>query len=390
MKKITYVTGNKAKIDSARQILEPLGYVVDNIKMDTIEIQADTTEEVAIYSAKWASEKLKCNVLKNDLGLYVEALNGFPGVYTHYADDTLGEDGLLKLLDGVENRKAYFKEVLAYCEYGKEPITFTGITYGTIAKEKSGRYGWSWDFIFIPDGQEKTLGYYPDDERWKFWSLEAYEKLVHYLEKKDTTQLEDKRTEKIVAQKDVVNLLFGDSIAYGVGDDEHFGWFNRMQYKTRYRLNHYYCNLSMPGQSSCDIISRFEQETKSRFNEEDHYRLLFAFGIKDALLINQNADHDKVFKENIIRIINIAKKYTNDITFLGLLDVDLEKRKEYNEDSIRKINSILKEVCESHNVHFINITNKLDLKDLCDGLHPNSIGHEILATYICDKIYKEN
>lgn len=102
MKKITYVTGNWAKIDSAKQILEPLGFTIDNVKMDTLEIQADDTSEVAKYSAKWASEKLKCAVLKNDSGLFVEALNGFPGVYTHYVDDTIGEDGLLKLLDGVK------------------------------------------------------------------------------------------------------------------------------------------------------------------------------------------------------------------------------------------------------------------------------------------------
>lgn len=91
MKKITYVTGNWTKIDSARQVLEPLGFEIDNVKMETIEIQADDVEEVAKYSAKWASQKLKCDVLKNDTGLFVEALNGFPGPYTHYADDTIGE-----------------------------------------------------------------------------------------------------------------------------------------------------------------------------------------------------------------------------------------------------------------------------------------------------------
>jgi len=184
MKTITYVTGNWAKIDSAKQVLEPLGFTVDNIKMETPELQADDVEEVAKYSAKWASNELKKAVLKNDSGLFVEALNGFPGVYTHYVDDTLGEDGLLKLLDGVENRKAYFKEVLAYCEYGKDPITFIGITKGTIAKEKSGTYGWSWDFIFIPDGETKTLGCFPDEERWKFWSLDSYKTLAEYLDNK--------------------------------------------------------------------------------------------------------------------------------------------------------------------------------------------------------------
>ena len=184
MKTITYVTGNWAKIDSAKQALEPLGYEINNIKMDTIEIQHDDVEEVAKYSSKWASEQLKCDVLKNDSGLFVEALNGFPGTYTHYVDDTIGEDGLLKLLDGIENRNAYFKEVLAYCEYGSEPITFIGITKGKIAKEKSGSYGWSFDFIFIPEGEDKTLGCFPDEERWQFWSQGAYKELAQYLDKK--------------------------------------------------------------------------------------------------------------------------------------------------------------------------------------------------------------
>jgi len=151
--------------------------------MDAPELQNDSIEEVAKYSAKWASDELKCNVLKNDSGLCVDALNGFPGPYTHYVDDTLGEDCILKLLAGVDNRKACFIEVLAYCEYGKEPITFTSITTGTIALEKSGKYGWSWDFIFIPDGQDKTLGCYPDDERFKFWDNSAYLKLAKYLKK---------------------------------------------------------------------------------------------------------------------------------------------------------------------------------------------------------------
>lgn len=74
--KITYITGNWAKVKSAKQILEPLGIEVDNVKMSTTEIQADTVEEVAIRSAKEASEKLKCSTLKNDTGLFIEELRG--------------------------------------------------------------------------------------------------------------------------------------------------------------------------------------------------------------------------------------------------------------------------------------------------------------------------
>lgn len=185
MKKVTYVTGNWAKIASAKQVLEPLGYEVEQIKMDVPEIQSDTTEEIAKFSAKWASDQLKKNIIKNDSGLYIEALNGFPGPYTHYADDTIGEDGILRLLDGVENRNAYFIEVLAYCEYGREPVTFTSITRGTISKEKSGQYGWSWDFIFIPEGIDKTLGNFDNDTRFQYWSTEGYTKLAEYLKDKN-------------------------------------------------------------------------------------------------------------------------------------------------------------------------------------------------------------
>lgn len=184
MKKITYVTGNWAKIASAKQALEPLGFEIDNIKMETPEIQAEDVPEVAKFSAKWAAEKLNKPVLKNDSGLFVKSLGGFPGVYTHYVQDTIGEDGLLKLMEGITDRSAYFKESVAYCEPGKDPVVFEGITPGRINVKKSGTYGWSWDFIFIPDGEDKTLGCFPDEERWNFWSVEMYQELAKYLKKK--------------------------------------------------------------------------------------------------------------------------------------------------------------------------------------------------------------
>lgn len=185
-KSVTFVTGNWAKLATAKKSLEPLGYEVLNIKMETPEIQADDVVEVAKYSAKWACEKLNKPVMKMDCGLFIESLKGFPGVYTHYADDTIGEDGILKLMEGKKNRKAYFKDALAYCEPGCEPVVFEGYTRGSIDTKKSGKYGWTWDFIFIPEGQEKTFGCFPDDERWDLWNLDSYVDLAKYLEEKDS------------------------------------------------------------------------------------------------------------------------------------------------------------------------------------------------------------
>ncbi len=182
--KITLVTGNWAKLAQAKKVLEPYGYEVDNIKMDTPEIQADSVGEVAAYSAKWASEKLKCNVVKNDTGIMIDALHGFPAAYTHYVGDTIGIEGILKLMKGVENRKARFIQALAYCEYGCEPVVFESITEGTIAKRKSGKYGWSYDFIFIPEGQTKTLGNFKDEVRLTLWNDTGYNQLINYLNSK--------------------------------------------------------------------------------------------------------------------------------------------------------------------------------------------------------------
>ena len=181
MKVITYVTGNKAKVESARHALEPLGFDINNIKMETPEIQADDVVEVSKYSAKWAAEKLNKPVLKNDSGLFVNGLKGFPGVYTRYVDETIGEDGLLKLMENLEDRTAYFKESIAYCEPGNEPVVFEGITKGKIDTKKSGSNGWSWDFVFIPDGEEESLACFEDEKKWSFWSQDAYKELAKYL-----------------------------------------------------------------------------------------------------------------------------------------------------------------------------------------------------------------
>ena len=181
MQKITLVTGNWAKLLNTKNKLKPYGIDVDNIKMDTIEIQADTAEEVAAYSAKYAADLLQKDVLKIDSGLYVDCLNGFPGPYTHYCEDTIGNKGLLKMMKGEKNRKAELREALAYCQPGKEPVIFSSTTKGTIALRESGKFGWSWDFVFIPDGKDKTLGHFEDDERMGLWDDTAYNQLGEYL-----------------------------------------------------------------------------------------------------------------------------------------------------------------------------------------------------------------
>lgn len=180
---ITYVTGNKYKIELAQRILGPLGVEVIQKKIYCPEIQNDDIAEVSKYSAKYAANELNCPVIKNDSGLVIDGLKGFPGPYTSYIEDTITEDGILKLMQDIDDRNAHFVEVISYCEPNKEPISFVSNTYGSISKEKRGEFGWSFDRIFIPKNETRTLAEMPDDERWKFWTDDAYLQLKDYLEK---------------------------------------------------------------------------------------------------------------------------------------------------------------------------------------------------------------
>ena len=181
---ITYVTGNKYKIELAQRILGPLEVNVVQKKIYCPEIQDNKIENVSKFSAKYASNELNTPVIKNDSGLIIEGLNGFPGPYTAYVEDTLTEEGILRLMKDIKNRNAYFVEVISYCEPNCEPISFISKTEGTISTEKRGEYGWSYDRIFIPKGETKTLAEFNDDERWKFWSDDAYLQLKDFLKSK--------------------------------------------------------------------------------------------------------------------------------------------------------------------------------------------------------------
>ncbi len=152
---VIFVTSNLGKVGEARRYLEPLGIRVIQRHILYPEIQADELEDVAEYGAKWLAERLNIPFFLDDSGLFIEALKGFPGVYSAYAYKTLGIQGILKLLEGETNRGAYFKSVIAY--WDGELHIFRGVVNGVITKEPRGTGGFGFDPIFLPDGFSKTF-----------------------------------------------------------------------------------------------------------------------------------------------------------------------------------------------------------------------------------------
>ena len=102
------------------------------------------------------------------LWFWIEELDGFPRAFVNFALDTIGIDGILKLMEGKENRACKFTECLSYFD-GKDVYQFMGKHEGTLSKEVLGTDSnkkWSdlW-YIFIPSGSTKTLSQMTDDER---------------------------------------------------------------------------------------------------------------------------------------------------------------------------------------------------------------------------------
>ena len=144
---IYFVTSNKGKHAEARAIFgdlvqKDIGYT---------EIQADALEEVAAYGIKEVASRLEGPVMIEDAGLFVEALKGFPGVYSAYVQKTIGNSGILRLMERVVKRSAYFKSVVAYAEPGQEPVMFMGEVHGQIGFEERGGKGFGYDPIFYVD-----------------------------------------------------------------------------------------------------------------------------------------------------------------------------------------------------------------------------------------------
>jgi XTP/dITP diphosphohydrolase len=133
----------------------------NNIKK--IEEDGNSFEENAIKKAKGYYNQIRKNILAEDSGLVVEALNGAPGVYSsrfsgEKSNDYLNNIKLLKLLEKIptEKRNAKFISVVALAN--EDGIhTFRGELRGKISFDIRGKSGFGYDPVFIPNGYDKTL-----------------------------------------------------------------------------------------------------------------------------------------------------------------------------------------------------------------------------------------
>lgn len=186
MKKIFFVTSNPGKLSEAQKYLQPLGFEVERMNIPYPEIQGPDLEEVALFGINWIQkdQEFEGAVMLEDAGLFIDALSDFPGVYSKFVFTTIGCEGILRLLEGRENRNAHFEAVIAYYEMGGELLIFKGRVDGKIANELKGENGFGYDPIFVPQGEVRTFAEMGTGEKNRFsHRARALEKLADFLNK---------------------------------------------------------------------------------------------------------------------------------------------------------------------------------------------------------------
>jgi len=153
---LLFATSNKNKFAEAEAILRPADIKLEQYTARPPELQSDSLEEIARDNLLHVLEEARRPVFVEDAGLFIDKLNGFPGPYSSYVLRTIGNPGILKLMEGVEERAAIFRSAVAYGS-PKHPCTiFVGETRGQITHEIRGTH-WGFDPIFSPqEGDGRT------------------------------------------------------------------------------------------------------------------------------------------------------------------------------------------------------------------------------------------
>ncbi|KON28798.1 hypothetical protein AC481_00045 [miscellaneous Crenarchaeota group archaeon SMTZ-80] len=184
---IYFVTSNRNKFDEIEKLLqnEHLHYQLKQLKIDTAEIQAESLNKVALFKLNSIKEQVDGSYFIEDAGLFIDTpLNGFPGVYSSYVMKTIGNEGILKLIDDFEKTEAHFTSVIAfYFQPINKILFFEGITYGKVSKTIRGSSGFGFDPIFIPNIMpNKTFAELTTEEKNKISHRgKALKKFIKFL-----------------------------------------------------------------------------------------------------------------------------------------------------------------------------------------------------------------
>lgn len=187
MEEVIFVTHNKGKIASAKKYLKDVNFKIFEYELE--EPRSDDIKYISKYKVIESYKLVKKPCISLDCGFWIDELNGFPRAFVNYSLETIGIEGILKLMEGKENRNCKFTECLSYYD-GKEIYQFMGEHLGTLSEEILGNdtdKKWSdlW-YIYKPYGYNKTLAQMTEEEREKrkkYKSIDSMKEFANWYKK---------------------------------------------------------------------------------------------------------------------------------------------------------------------------------------------------------------
>lgn len=197
-------------------------------------------------------------------------------------------------------------------------------------------------------------------------------------------------------KKIVYGLFFGDSITYGEYDGVFGGWVDILK---RYALQKYHegngdelilFNLGIGGETTEGLLKRMPVELEAR-NSADGNLVFLSYGANDLAIKEgvQVVDREK-FKHNIIKAVQHAKQFSNDIFLVSILPISknidgvvVSSGKLRSNEEVIVYNEILKNIATEYSLTYIDFHSAL-LEDKevllsADGVHPNEKGYGMMA-----------
>jgi len=171
IKEILIGTHNKGKIKEISYLLNKKIKKITPFQLN-IKSPRETGKSFKSNSelkAKYFFKKSKIFTISDDSGICIDCLGGKPGVYSarwakKYGGFNLAMEKIIELVKNknknrkIKNTKAQFICSLTFSLSPIKNITTTGVIQGKISERMSGKKGFGYDPIFIPDGSRITFG----------------------------------------------------------------------------------------------------------------------------------------------------------------------------------------------------------------------------------------
>ncbi len=184
MTNVTFITGNK---DKAEFLAKYLHHPVKHLKLDLEEIQSLDSREIIEHKSHQAFSRVGSPVLVEDVSVVINALGRLPGPFIKWFEQELGLEGIIRLLNNIDDRSASVKITYGYFD-GESLKIFEDEVAGSIAdKPRHGNYDFGWNPIFIPKGSDKTFAQLSEHEveHYSLRTRKVYPELKKFLSELD-------------------------------------------------------------------------------------------------------------------------------------------------------------------------------------------------------------